>query len=70
MNEPSVIVADEPTGNLDAKSAGEIMDIFATLHGQGATIVLVTHDAAISTRATRVIHIVDGSVQRSQEIPS
>ena len=70
MNEPSVIVADEPTGNLDAKSAGEIMDIFATLHEQAATIVLVTHDAAISARATRVVCIVDGSIQQREELAS
>jgi putative ABC transport system ATP-binding protein len=70
INEPSVIVADEPTGNLDSQSSGEIMDILSLLHQQGATIVLVTHDEVISARASRVIHIVDGSIQQRQEMPS
>jgi putative ABC transport system ATP-binding protein len=70
INEPSVIVADEPTGNLDSQSSGEIMDIFSLLHRQGATIVLVTHDEAISARASRVIHIVDGSIEQRQEMAS
>jgi len=62
INNPSVILADEPTGNLDSRSGEEIMNIFEKLHGQGRTIVLVTHDPQIARFANRIITIKDGLV--------
>jgi len=59
---PSLILADEPTGNLDSKTSQEIMDIFHSLHEQGNTIVLITHDNDVAAQASRSIHILDGKV--------
>ena len=61
--EPSLILADEPTGNLDSKTTKEIMDIFHDLHHQGNTIVLITHDNDIAKQGSRTIHILDGEVR-------
>lgn len=62
VNEPAIILADEPTGNLDSKSTEEIMEIFKALNNEGATIILVTHEADIAAMAKRVIHFKDGLV--------
>lgn len=62
VTRPSLILADEPTGNLDSKTGEEIMDIFRELHGQGNTIVLITHDEDVARQASRSIHIRDGRV--------
>ncbi|HNX19163.1 MAG TPA: ABC transporter ATP-binding protein [Acidobacteriota bacterium] len=62
VNSPSMILADEPTGNLDSKTGKEILELFAELHVQGHTVVLVTHDPSVGARARRVIRIVDGLV--------
>ena len=59
---PSLILADEPTGNLDSKTTLEIMEIFHELHRQGNTIVLITHDDSVADQATRKIYIKDGKV--------
>lgn len=59
---PSVILADEPTGNLDAKSSEDILKILSELHEEGATIVLITHDNNVAQRAQRVIEISDGKI--------
>ena len=57
---PKIILADEPTGNLDSKTTREIMDIFHELHRQGNTIVLITHDPTVAEQAERRVHILDG----------
>jgi putative ABC transport system ATP-binding protein len=64
VNNPSILLADEPTGNLDSKTGVEIMTLFERLHSGGNTIVLVTHEADIASHAHRVIHIRDGQVER------
>jgi putative ABC transport system ATP-binding protein len=66
VNTPSIILADEPTGNLDSQTGLEIMALFDRLHAQGNTIVLVTHEHDISEYAHRVIHIRDGQVYRDE----
>ena len=62
VTNPSLILADEPTGNLDSKTSKEIMDIFHELHKQGNTIVLITHDNDVAKQAERAIHILDGKI--------
>jgi len=64
VNNPSILLADEPTGNLDSKTGVEIMAVFERLHQAGNTIVLVTHEADIAAHAHRVIHIRDGQVEK------
>jgi putative ABC transport system ATP-binding protein len=63
VNNPSIILADEPTGNLDTKTSYEIMSIFAKIHDEGNTVVLVTHEEDISNYAKRVIRLRDGSLE-------
>ena len=60
VTRPSLILADEPTGNLDSKTSAEIMDIFHELHRQGNTILLITHDNEVAKQAARSVHILDG----------
>ena len=62
VTNPSLILADEPTGNLDSKTSREIMEMFHELHRQGNTIVLITHDPDVAKQAERAIHILDGQI--------
>lgn len=66
---PSLILADEPTGNLDKKTGREILQIFRELHQAGNTIVLITHDPKVAQSAERVIRIEDGQLYENQEVP-
>ena len=66
VNNPSIVLADEPTGNLDSKTGVEIMAVFERLHQKGHTIILITHEQDIAKHAHRVIHILDGAVERDE----
>ncbi len=66
VNEPSLLLADEPTGNLDSTTSGEIMQVFAELHRQGQTIVMVTHEHDIAAHAARVVTLRDGVIATDQ----
>ncbi len=68
VNNPSILLADEPTGNLDTATGNEIMSLFERLHQQGNTVVLVTHEHDIAMHAHRVIHIRDGKVERDEKV--
>ena len=67
VGKPKLILADEPTGNLDSKTTVEIMDIFHELHRQGNTIVLITHDDSVAAQAERRVHILDGRLTEVKE---
>ena len=67
VNDPSIILADEPTGNLDSKTSYEIMDIFEKIHTGGNTIVLVTHETDIANHARRIVRLRDGAVESDKQ---
>ncbi|MCG2820468.1 MAG: ABC transporter ATP-binding protein [Candidatus Atribacteria bacterium] len=66
VNDPLIILADEPTGNLDTKTGEEIMKIFYKLHQQGNTVIMVTHEAEIARHARRIIHLRDGLIEKDE----
>ncbi|HXF05794.1 MAG TPA: ABC transporter ATP-binding protein [Blastocatellia bacterium] len=66
VNNPSILLADEPTGALDSKTGAEIMAIFDRLHEQGNTIIIVTHEPEVAAHARRIIHIRDGRIEREE----
>jgi putative ABC transport system ATP-binding protein len=66
---PSILLADEPTGNLDSTNGGAVMDLLAELHGEGATICMVTHDPRYAEHAQRTLHLFDGRVVRDEPAP-
>jgi putative ABC transport system ATP-binding protein len=68
VNSPSIVLADEPTGNLDSKTGEEIMALFANLHRQGNTIILVTHENDIAQHAHRIIYIRDGKIASDEAV--
>ena len=68
VNEPSILLADEPTGNLDSATGNEIMGLFQELHDTGQTIVLVTHEHDIAAHARRQIHLLDGKIERDERM--
>ena len=67
VNRPDVLLADEPTGNLDAKIGGEILELLAGFNQGGQTLIMVTHDAAVADHAHRCVHLVDGILRKSGE---
>jgi putative ABC transport system ATP-binding protein len=64
VNHPSILLADEPTGNLDSVTSAEIMDLFEDLHSDGQTIILVTHEKDIAAHADREVHLLDGRIEQ------
>jgi putative ABC transport system ATP-binding protein len=68
VNQPSVLLADEPTGNLDSRTSLEVMAVFQRLHRQGLTLVMVTHEPDIAQHAERVIEMRDGRILRDRRI--
>jgi putative ABC transport system ATP-binding protein len=68
VNKPSILLADEPTGNLDSKTGAEIMALFERLHEQNNTIILVTHELDIAAHAHRIIHIRDGRIHSDERV--
>jgi putative ABC transport system ATP-binding protein len=66
VNEPSLLLADEPTGNLDSHTGREILSLFHKIHGRGNTIIMVTHDQEVANQARRIIHIRDGQIERDE----
>lgn len=68
VNEPKIILADEPTGNLDTRTGDEIMEIFEDLHEQGNTIILVTHEEYIAEHTNRIIRLRDGKIERDESV--
>ena len=66
-NKPSIILADEPTGNLDTKTSYEIMDLFARIQAEGNTVIMVTHEEDIAARAKRIIHLRDGIIEKDEQ---
>jgi putative ABC transport system ATP-binding protein len=73
VTDPAILMADEPTGNLDTKASEEIMALFKDLHRQGRTIVLVTHEPDIARHAERTVHLKDGQVvweSRPEDVPA
>jgi len=68
VNSPSIVLADEPTGNLDSRTGEEIMGLFKNLHSQGNTIILVTHENDIAQHAHRIIHIRDGRIASDEAV--
>jgi putative ABC transport system ATP-binding protein len=68
VTNPSLILADEPTGNLDTRSGEEVLEIFDRLNAQGRTVVLITHEAAVAARAGRVVRLGDGRILETAEV--
>lgn len=68
INDPSLILADEPTGNLDSESGADILQLFRDLHDNGRTIVMVTHDADVANQTQRIVHLRDGVIERDERL--
>ena len=62
VNDPEILLADEPTGALDSRSGNQIMELFSRLNEEGVTIIMITHDEKIASNAQRIIRIIDGEV--------
>ena len=67
VNKPSIILADEPTGNLDSKTSGGIMDLFSKLHDAGNTIIMVTHENDIAAYSKRIVRLMDGNIESDKK---
>lgn len=68
VNKPAIVLADEPSGNLDTETEDEVLDLFAEFHDAGTTMVVVTHERHVAERAERIIHLLDGRIERIEEL--
>lgn len=68
VTSPDVLLADEPTGNLDSHSEAEVLEVLEGVHAQGATIVMVTHAREVAERGTRIVHMLDGEIERDESL--
>jgi len=68
VTDPALVLADEPTGNLDSHSTADVLGLFGDLHAQGRTIVLITHERDVALSAQRIVHILDGQVADLDEL--
>ncbi|MHB9286059.1 ABC transporter ATP-binding protein [Halobacteriales archaeon Cl-PHB] len=70
VNDPAIVLADEPTGNLDTDTEDTILDLFGEFHDAGTTMVVVTHERHVAERAERIVHLLDGRIERIEELDS
>jgi putative ABC transport system ATP-binding protein len=68
VGEPALVLADEPTGNLDSRSTADVLDLLDALHAQGRTIVLITHEHEVAQRSRRVVRVLDGLVTSDERV--
>jgi putative ABC transport system ATP-binding protein len=68
VTRPAVLLADEPTGNLDSKSEAEVLDVLERVHAEGATIVMVTHAREVADQGTRIVHMLDGGIEHDEQL--
>ncbi|MFC4436120.1 MULTISPECIES: ABC transporter ATP-binding protein [Natrialbaceae] len=68
VNDPSIVLADEPSGNLDTETEAEVLDLFGEFHDAGTTMVVVTHERHVAERAERIVHLLDGAIDRVEEL--
>ena len=70
VNDPAIVLADEPSGNLDTETEADILDLFAEFHEAGTTMVVVTHERHVAERAERIVHLLDGNIERIEPVDS
>ncbi|KDE59733.1 ABC transporter [Halostagnicola sp. A56] len=68
VNDPAIVLADEPSGNLDTETESQVLDLFAEFHGGGTTMIVVTHERHVAERAERIVHLLDGKIERIEEL--
>ncbi|ELY46048.1 ABC transporter ATP-binding protein [Natronorubrum sulfidifaciens] len=68
VNDPAIVLADEPSGNLDTETEAEVLDLFAEFHDAGTTMVVVTHERHVAERAERIVHLLDGNIERIEDL--
>ena len=68
VNEPAIVLADEPSGNLDTDTEADILDLFGEFHAGGTTMIVVTHERHVAERADRIVHLLDGKIERIEEV--
>ncbi|QSX00612.1 ABC transporter ATP-binding protein [Haloterrigena alkaliphila] len=68
VNDPALVLADEPSGNLDTETEADILDLFAEFHDAGTTMIVVTHERHVAERAERIVHLLDGTLERIEEL--
>ncbi|TYT63705.1 ABC transporter ATP-binding protein [Natrialba swarupiae] len=68
VNDPALVLADEPSGNLDTETEADVLDLFAEFHDAGTTMVVVTHERHVAERAERIVHLLDGRIERIEEL--